>query len=159
MKAIASLAALTLFSACGSSTPASETPTSSKPRRTQVSSNEPAQSWRNEEHPSHGNEWEDAGRPPQTTANNATNNERPPQTAQDQSDSESDLRITQNVRQAVIGNDALSMTAKNVTNITRARVVTLRGRVLTAAESTSIETNARDTAGVTRVENTLEVRP
>jgi osmotically-inducible protein OsmY len=78
-------------------------------------------------------------------------------TPEDQGGSEADRGVTQRVRQGVVKDDALSMTAKNVKIITREGVVTLRGPVKTAAEKAQIGAIAAKTDGVKRVDNQLEV--
>lgn len=75
----------------------------------------------------------------------------------DQADSKEDLRITQSIRKAVVADDALSLNAQNVKIITQNGVVTLRGPVRSAAERDSIALKAKSVAGVTRVDNQLEV--
>jgi len=75
----------------------------------------------------------------------------------DQGESEADRTITQQIRQAVMKDGSLSFTAKNVKIITINRKVTLRGAVKSDAERASIEAAARKIAGVTSVENDLEV--
>lgn len=78
-------------------------------------------------------------------------------TPMDQGESEADRTITQQIRQAVMKDGSLSFTAKNVKIITLNRKVTLRGPVKSAAERTSIEAAAKKVAGVTSVENQLEI--
>jgi hyperosmotically inducible protein len=78
-------------------------------------------------------------------------------TPMDQGESEADRTITQQIRQAVMKDGSLSFTAKNVKIITINRKVTLRGAVKSDAERASIEAAARKVAGVTSVENDLEV--
>lgn len=77
----------------------------------------------------------------------------------DQGENESDLKVTQQIRQAVMADGSLSFTAKNVKIITLNGKVTLRGPVKTAAERTSIEGAARKVAGAGKVDNQLEVAP
>jgi osmotically-inducible protein OsmY len=77
-------------------------------------------------------------------------------TALDQSNDEVDREITQKIRKAVIDDDSLSFTAKNVKIITVDRKVTLRGPVKSAAERATIAAAARRVAGA-RVDNQLEV--
>ena len=77
----------------------------------------------------------------------------------DQGNSAGDLRITQNIRKALMDDDALSMDAKNVKVITIDQVVTLRGEVDTATERETIVALATSTPGVKRVEDQLEVDP
>ena len=75
----------------------------------------------------------------------------------DQADSAEDLRITQSIRKAVVADDALSVNAQNVKIITQNGVVTLRGPVGSAAERASIAAKAKSVAGVTRIDNQLEI--
>jgi hyperosmotically inducible periplasmic protein len=79
-------------------------------------------------------------------------------TPMDQRNNETDLKITQQIRKAVMGNNSLSFTAKNVKIITIGGKVTLRGPVKTAQERTAIEDAARKVAGVTQVDNQIEVK-
>ena len=76
----------------------------------------------------------------------------------DQDNDEADVKITATIRQAIVGDDALSFTAKNVKIITVDGVVTLRGPVNTARERTVIGSRARAAAGVTKVDNQLEIQ-
>jgi osmotically-inducible protein OsmY len=77
-------------------------------------------------------------------------------TAQDQSNTETDLAITQAIRTALTGDESLSMSARNVTIITEDRVVTLRGNVNSAAERRKVERHS-SVEGVTRIDNALVV--
>ena len=76
----------------------------------------------------------------------------------DQSNMSNDIEITQEIRKKVIDNEELSFNAKNVKIITVSGKVTLRGPVETPAEKTAIESSARDTPGVAKVDNQLEVK-
>lgn len=69
-----------------------------------------------------------------------------------------DRDITAAIRRAVVGDGALSFTAKNVKIITVGGKVTLRGPVKSDAEKTAIEAKAKAAAGVTEVDNQLEVK-
>jgi len=75
----------------------------------------------------------------------------------DQGSSESDRTISQQIRQGVVKDDALSTTGKNVKIITVGGVVTLRGPVKTSNEKSSIASIAQGVQGVKRVDNQLEV--
>lgn len=77
----------------------------------------------------------------------------------DQGENKADLTITQNIRKAVVDDDGLSTTAKNVKIVTANGVVTLRGPVKSAAEKASIEAKARKAAPEAKVQNQLEVAP
>lgn len=94
-------------------------------------------------------------------ADNTEKNERDRDTSTltpgDQGESETDRTITQKIRQGVVGTDALSMTAKNIKIITNNGVVTLRGPVKSEKEKTDIALMAQKVAGVTQVDNQLEV--
>lgn len=95
-------------------------------------------------------------------ADNSKKNERDrsgeTKTPVDQSNSPEDLKITQAIRKAVVKDDSLTMTAKNVKIITADGMVTLRGPVNTAEEKTKIEALAKSAAGSAKVENQLEVK-
>lgn len=100
----------------------------------------------------------------QTTAvapDNSGRNERDrndaTKTPGDQSESEADRTISQNIRKAVTADDSLSTNGKNVKIITVDGVVTLRGPVKSEAEKTNIESKAKQIAGVKNVENQLEI--
>ena len=99
--------------------------------------------------------------PAATDADNTARNEDksavPDATAQDQSEKEADRTISAAIRKAVVGDDSLSLNAHNVKIITADGVVTLRGPVKNNQEKTSIEAKAKQVAGVSRVENLLEV--
>jgi hypothetical protein len=79
-------------------------------------------------------------------------------TPMDQGPSEDDRKITQQIRQAVVKDGSLSFTAKNVKIITINGKVTLRGPVKTDAERSAIEAEAKGIAGVTQVDNQLEIK-
>jgi len=78
-------------------------------------------------------------------------------TPMDQGNSDSDLRITREIRQAVVANDHLSVNAKNVKIVTVDGVVTLRGPVKSPDERTMITSVAKKTQGVKRVDDQLEI--
>jgi sporulation protein YlmC with PRC-barrel domain len=78
-------------------------------------------------------------------------------TSFDQSNYESDRRLTQLIRQAIVNSRELSLTAKNVKVITIEGKVTLRGPVRTQAEKEHIERTASQIAGASQVANQIEV--
>lgn len=94
-------------------------------------------------------------------ADNTKVNERDRNTAAltpgDQGENEVDRTITQKIRQGVMKNDGLSMTAKNVKIITMNSVVTLRGPVKSDKEKADVVAIAQGTDGVKRVDNQLEI--
>ncbi|HKQ62090.1 MAG TPA: BON domain-containing protein [Candidatus Polarisedimenticolaceae bacterium] len=75
----------------------------------------------------------------------------------DQAENETDRTITQDLRRAIVADDALTVTAQNVKIITANGVVTLRGPVRDDTEKDLIASKAQQIAGVTRVDNQLEV--
>lgn len=79
-------------------------------------------------------------------------------TPPDQKENQTDLKITQQIRQNVMADGSLSFTAKNVKIITAGGKVTLRGPVKTDAERSAIEAAARKVAGVSQVDNQIEVK-
>jgi osmotically-inducible protein OsmY len=79
-------------------------------------------------------------------------------TSGDQSNSSEDVKITAAVRRAVVGDNSLSMTAKNVKIITANGTVTLRGPVKNDAEKAKIAELAQSAAGNANIDNQLEVK-
>jgi len=94
-------------------------------------------------------------------ADNSGRNERDrndaTKTAGDQSESEADRTISQNIRKAITSDDSVSTNGKNVKIITVDGVVTLRGPVKSETEKTNIAAKAQHIAGVKNVENQLEI--
>jgi hyperosmotically inducible protein len=78
-------------------------------------------------------------------------------TSGDQSESEADRTISQNIRQAIVADDSVSTNGKNVKIITVDGTVTLRGPVQSEKEKTNIGAKAQQVAGVKRVDNQLEI--
>jgi hyperosmotically inducible protein len=79
-------------------------------------------------------------------------------TPEDQKETESDIKITADIRQAIIKNKSLSVDAQNVKIITRNGVVTLRGPVESKKESKKLKKIAKHTPGVSKVDNQLEIK-
>ncbi len=105
--------------------------------------------------------WVPTSRAADYPADNSGKNVRDRQdnarTPGDQSNSKSDLAITQEVRKAVVGDKALSTNAHNVKIITKNGVVTLRGPVKSPEEKGTIAAKAKQVAGVKNVDNQLEI--
>ena len=95
-------------------------------------------------------------------ADNSKKNERDrsgdTKTSGDQSNKTEDIKVTQAIRQAIVKDQSLSMTAKNVKIITAGGNVTLRGPVNSAEEKMKIEQFAKSAAGAAKVDNQLEVK-
>jgi hyperosmotically inducible protein len=95
---------------------------------------------------------------PDNTGRNVRDRGGATMTPGDQSESEADRTMTQQIRRAVVSDDSLSTMAKNVKIITADGVVTLRGPVENPNEKEAIETKARQLAGINKVDNQLEVK-
>jgi len=113
------------------------------------------------------------GKDENTTASNGTTNTPAPDntavnkrdqnnatvTPGDQSNDAGDIKITADIRRAVMDDKGLSTNAHNAKIITgKGGVVTLRGVVDSAAEKDSVESKAKAVTGVTSVDNQLEVK-
>ena len=79
-------------------------------------------------------------------------------TPMDQGNSGSETKITAAIRKGIMGDKTLSFVAKNVKVITVGSKVTLRGPVKSDQEKAAIEALAKQAAGVTEVDNQLEVK-
>src|SRR5690242_11710805 len=79
-------------------------------------------------------------------------------TSGDQSNSSADLKVTQAIRQALMKDGELSMTAKNIKIITANGQVTLRGPVNNAQEKTKIDQIARSAGGGAKIIDQLDVK-
>jgi cytoskeletal protein RodZ len=103
------------------------------------------------------------GSPPVLRADNTGINERDrsgaTKTPLDQSNAQADVRITQAIRKAVMAENSLSFTAKNVKIITEGGHVTLRGPVNSSDERAKIVAFAKQASGVLSVDDQLEVKP
>jgi hyperosmotically inducible protein len=79
-------------------------------------------------------------------------------TPMDQGKSGAETKITATIRKGIVGEKNLSFTAKHVKVITVGSKVTLRGPVKNDAEKATIESIAKQTAGVNEVDDQLEVK-
>lgn len=95
--------------------------------------------------------------PADNTGNNVRDRSGDTLTSGDQSDNSQDIKITQQVRKAIVADGSLSMNAQNVKVITIGGVVTLRGPVNSPQEKAKITAAAERIAGVKRVDDQLEV--
>lgn len=78
-------------------------------------------------------------------------------TPMDQMNNEADLKINQEIRQALMEGE-FSMDAKNIKVITRNGVVTLRGPVENAAELEQISALVKAVPGIKSIDNQLQVK-
>lgn len=79
--------------------------------------------------------------------------------ATDQSESKEDVEITKKIRSAIMDDDSLSPTAKNIKITTIKGVVTLRGPVTAEREKRDLLRIAKAVSGVRDVQNQLEISP
>ena len=93
---------------------------------------------------------------PDDTGRNVRDRDAKTLTPMDQSSDARDLEITRGIRKALMADDSLSTTAKNIKIITINGTVTLRGPVKTAGEQVSILEKANAVANG-RVDDQLEV--
>jgi len=97
-------------------------------------------------------------KPVDNSATNQRDRSGATETAGDQSNSSEDIKITAAIRRAVMKDDSLTMTAKNVKIITAGGMVTLRGPVMSAHEKTKIEQLAKSAAPGAKIDDQLEVK-
>ena len=79
-------------------------------------------------------------------------------TADQQSNTKTDMALTADIRRAVVKDQSLSIMAHNVKVVTVAGSVTLRGPVKTEQEKTAVGNIAQQIAGSDKVDNQLEVK-
>ena len=84
---------------------------------------------------------------------------QPPLDAMDHSRSDSDIEVTRRIRQTLLSPNELSLSAKNVTIVTRDGDVTLLGVVTSEGERRELVAIAGSLAGRGRVSEDLEVWP
>ena len=78
-------------------------------------------------------------------------------TPTDQPNDMADIRMAAAVRRAIVKDKSLSMKAHNLKLVAASGVVTLRGPVASAAEKARVARIAAAVAGVTQVDNQLDV--
>lgn len=96
--------------------------------------------------------------PADNSGKNQTNGKPTTPSAQDQAGNDHDIGITKKIRQAVVADDSLSITAKNVKIITVNGMTTITGPVNSQLEKENIAQKAYQIAGATNVDNQLEVK-
>ncbi len=92
----------------------------------------------------------------ENTQRNVRDKDNTTLTPEDQKETKKDIKITAHIRQKVVRDKSLSVNAQNAKIISRNGVVTLRGPVESAAESTKLQKIAEKTRGVVKVDNQLE---
>jgi hyperosmotically inducible protein len=83
------------------------------------------------------------------------NTDRP--TADQQSENAADRQLSQQIRQAIVGDKSLSTYAHNVKIITQDGQVTLRGPVRSKEEKRIVESKAAEIAGAGKVTSELQI--
>jgi osmotically-inducible protein OsmY len=97
---------------------------------------------------------------PDNTATNEVDRSGTTKTPMDQSQSSRGVDLTAQIRRAIVEDSSMSLNAQNCKIITDSGgFVTLRGVVDSQAERDAIEEKAKAVAGVTGVDNQLEVKP
>jgi hyperosmotically inducible protein len=92
-----------------------------------------------------------------TTGTNSSAGHNTDQTAQSQSNAKADLDHLAEIRKSIVGDDTLSVSAKNVQIMTRSGNVLLRGKVSSATERDAIERHARASAATVSVDDQVQV--
>lgn len=96
--------------------------------------------------------------PADNTGKNARDTDRSITPLDQSKGTKADVEITRKIRDQITSTDGISTNGKNVKIITLSGVVTLRGPVESQSEKDAIAKVAMQTAGVTRVDNALEVK-
>jgi hyperosmotically inducible periplasmic protein len=96
---------------------------------------------------------------PDNTKVNERDKDKSQPTADQQKDNRSDRDITQQIRQSVMKDKALSTYAHNVKIISQNGMVTLKGPVRSEDEKHSVEAKAAEVVGQDKVTSELEVKP
>ncbi len=94
---------------------------------------------------------------PDNTARNTRDRQPNAKTADQQSNTKSDIDVTRQIRRAIVADQALSANAHNVKIITRGGKVTLKGPVRTQDEKQVVEAKAIEIAGAGHVNNQISV--
>ena len=97
-------------------------------------------------------------RPADNTGINARDKSGQTTLPTDQSSAKSDLDLAAAIRKGIVDDKSLSTMAQNVKVVTQNGTVTLRGPVKNEEEKRQIGQIARLTAGVTRVDNQIDVK-
>ena len=85
--------------------------------------------------------------------------EQTQKTADSQKNNKADIALTAEIRKAIVADKTLSTSAHNIKIITTNGIVTLRGKVQSEAEKTTLVSKAKDLAGATNVVDDLTVSP
>jgi osmotically-inducible protein OsmY len=95
--------------------------------------------------------------PQQTAPDNTKANKAETPTAQQQSNTKSDLETAKQIRRAIVSDKSLSTYAHNVKVIAKDGQITLKGPVRSEDERKAVAAKAAEVAGAAKVVNELEV--
>lgn len=93
----------------------------------------------------------------ENTKQNARDKNNMTLTPMDQGESEADIRITAEIRKAIVNDKSLSVNAENIKVIAKNGQVTLRGPVKTLAERAKLVEVAKKVAGNLNVVDELDI--
>jgi hyperosmotically inducible protein len=96
---------------------------------------------------------------PDNTRTNARDRQPGQPTADDQTNTRTDLQLAQEIRKALVADKSLSTYAHNVKVIAKNGKVTLKGPVRSAEEKRTVAVKAAEVAGSSNVVNQLSVAP
>lgn len=113
-----------------------------------------------------GSSWALAQTAPQGQATPAADNTKmnnrdkgdPAQTPQTQSNAKADRDLLASVRRTIVKEKSLSTSAHNIKILVEGGVVTLRGPVKSDEEKSKVESLAKSVAGVTSVDNKVDIK-
>ena len=101
--------------------------------------------------------------PPVKTDNSKVNkkngNNTIAESADGQKNNKLDIKISADIRKAIVGDKTLSTYAHNIKIVTRGGMVTLKGPVRTDEEKSSVEAKAKEVAGADKVTSQVTVAP
>ena len=95
---------------------------------------------------------------PTDTAINKRDRSSQTKTSFNQPNDKADIKVAAAVRRAIVKDKSLSMSAHNLKLIAAQGVVTLRGPVKNADEKSRVESIVKNVAGVSSVDNQLDVK-
>jgi hyperosmotically inducible protein len=97
--------------------------------------------------------------PADNTEVNQRDKDQSQPTADQQKENQSDRKIAQQIRQAIVGDKSLSTYAGNVKVIVQDGAVTLKGPVRSEQEKRAVEEKAAQVAGADKVTDQIEIAP
>jgi len=157
MKTIALITTAVLIAGCGQDTSSTSPTTKTMPNSSAPGSAQPNAASTPTGAIASQERLADADRRPADNSGRNARDDGTTKTPLDQGQNSDDIRITQTIRAAITDRSGMSMNARNIKIITRDKLVTLRGPVDKAEERQWIVATASAVAGVTRVDDQLEI--